>query len=135
MLFTYLPQRKNPKIHVKQMQQILDFCSNCHQWYCLPPSISTMTHVLRRFEFTQCRLSLSDSNIAVVHCKAGKGARRSKSSPKYCAEYRCYRPHWYHDFLLPHVVSRLLQVPLLFLSISTATLQVNRANIAPIDVT
>lgn len=63
------------------MQQTLDFCSNCHQWYCQPPPISTMTPIRLRFEFTPRRLSLSDSNVAAVHCKAGKGARRLKPSP------------------------------------------------------
>ena len=60
------------------MQQTLDFCSNCHQWYCQPPPISTMTPIRLRSEFTPRRLSLSDSNVAAVHCKAGKGARRLK---------------------------------------------------------
>ena len=68
------------------MQQTLDFCSNCHQWYCQPPPISTMTPIRLRSEFTPRRLSLSDSNIAAVHCKAGKGAPYVKSLPILCAD-------------------------------------------------
>ena len=114
------------------MQQTLDFCSNCHQWYCQPPPISTMTPIRLRSEFTPRRLSLSDSNIAAVHCKAGKGARRMKPShsPMLGAERRC-RPHWYHDRLLPHVVARVLQVPQRHLSSSAAPLQANRAQHSP----